>query len=65
MALLPQMEILRENNSDEVSYLRMVLFNDWSARDIQKWEYVPLDHFWQRILPLQFPWIAMPDVRAI
>ena len=28
----------------------MVLFNDWSARDIQKWEYVPLGlrfHFGQ------------------
>ncbi len=23
----------------------MVLFNDWSARDIQKWEYVPLGRF--------------------
>jgi fumarylacetoacetase len=23
----------------------MVLLNDWSARDIQKWEYVPLGHF--------------------
>jgi fumarylacetoacetase len=23
----------------------MMIFNDWSARDIQSWEYVPLDHF--------------------
>jgi fumarylacetoacetase len=23
----------------------MVLLNDWSARDIQKWEYVPLGPF--------------------
>ncbi|MGA5989022.1 fumarylacetoacetate hydrolase family protein, partial [Escherichia coli] len=23
----------------------MVLFNDWSARDIQQWEYVPLGPF--------------------
>ena len=23
----------------------MVLMNDWSARDIQKWEYVPLGPF--------------------
>ena len=23
----------------------LVLFNDWSARDIQKWEYVPLGPF--------------------
>ena len=28
----------------------MVLFNDWSARDIQKWEYVPLGPFLGRIL---------------
>lgn len=26
----------------------MVLFNDWSARDIQKWEYVPLGPFCQK-----------------
>lgn len=27
-----------------------VLFNDWSARDIQAWEYVPLVHSLGRIL---------------
>ncbi len=27
------------------SIFGMVLFNDWSARDIQKWEYVPLGPF--------------------
>uniref|UniRef100_A0A667H1S9 Fumarylacetoacetase n=1 Tax=Lynx canadensis TaxID=61383 RepID=A0A667H1S9_LYNCA len=29
----------------------MVLMNDWSARDIQKWEYVPLGRSWGRRSP--------------
>ncbi len=34
------------NTSEAEEYLfGMVLFNDWSARDIQKWEYVPLGPF--------------------
>ena len=28
------------------------LVNDWSARDIQAWEYQPLGPFWQRVLRL-------------
>lgn len=28
----------------EDSIFGLVLMNDWSARDVQKWEYVPLDH---------------------
>ena len=32
----------------------MVLMNDWSARDIQKWEYVPLGPFGAKILQQQF-----------
>lgn len=32
-----------ENAEDHI--FGMVLFNDWSARDIQKWEYVPLGPF--------------------
>ena len=31
------------------------LLNDWSARDIQSWEYQPLGPFLARILPPQFP----------
>jgi fumarylacetoacetase len=31
-------------NADDYIF-GMVLFNDWSARDIQKWEYVPLGPF--------------------
>ena len=35
-------QITTENAMDHI--FGMVLFNDWSARDIQKWEYVPLGH---------------------
>jgi fumarylacetoacetase len=40
----------------------MVLLNDWSARDIQKWEYVPLGPFLllKTLLP-QFSWIITMD----
>jgi len=39
----------------------LVLVNDWSARDIQKWEYQPLGRFWPRTSPPRFrrgwsPW---------
>jgi fumarylacetoacetase len=34
------------NTADAENYIfGKVLFNDWSARDIQKWEYVPLGPF--------------------
>jgi fumarylacetoacetase len=34
------------STADAAEYIfGMVLFNDWSARDIQKWEYVPLGPF--------------------
>jgi fumarylacetoacetase len=34
------------NTADAENYIfGQVLFNDWSARDIQKWEYVPLGPF--------------------
>ena len=36
-------QITTENAMDHI--FGMVLFNDWSARDIQKWEYVPLGPF--------------------
>ena len=36
----------RVTTSEAKEYIfGMVLFNDWSARDIQKWEYVPLGPF--------------------
>ena len=33
----------------------MVLMNDWSARDIQKWEYVPLGNFLFTVLQKKIP----------
>lgn len=37
-------ESISTANADDYIF-GMVLFNDWSARDIQKWEYVPLGPF--------------------
>jgi len=40
----------------------MCLFNDWSARDIQKWEYVPLGPFLAKNFASSMsPWIVMLD----
>ena len=33
-----------------------VILNDWSARDIQKWEYVPLGPFLAKILEMTIYW---------
>ena len=43
----------------------MVLLNDWSARDIQKWEYVPLGPFNAKTFASQIsPWIVTLDALA-
>lgn len=40
----------------------MVLFNDWSARDIQKWEYVPLGPFLgKNFASSSSPWVVTLD----
>jgi fumarylacetoacetase len=40
----------------------MVIFNDWSARDIQKWEYVPLGPFLGKSFASSIsPWIVTMD----
>ncbi|RKN81487.1 fumarylacetoacetase [Ulvibacterium marinum] len=40
----------------------LVLFNDWSARDIQKWEYVPLGPFLAKNFASTIsPWIVTLD----
>ncbi len=40
----------------------MVLFNDWSARDIQRWEYVPLGPFLGKNFASSIsPWIVTLD----
>lgn len=36
-----------------------VLLNDWSARDIQKWEYVPLGPFVSKSFATSIsPWVV-------
>ena len=43
----------------------MVLFNDWSARDIQKWEYVPLGPFLGKSFASSIsPWIVTMEALA-
>lgn len=42
-----------------------VLFNDWSARDIQKWEYVPLGPFLAKSFASSIsPWVVTMDALA-
>ncbi len=46
-----------ENAEDHI--FGMVLFNDWSARDIQKWEYVPLGPFLSKNFASSIaPWVV-------
>ncbi|MCF8465113.1 MAG: fumarylacetoacetase [Flavobacteriales bacterium] len=43
----------------------MVIFNDWSARDIQKWEYVPLGPFLAKNFGSSIsPWIVTMEALA-
>ncbi len=43
----------------------MVLVNDWSARDIQKWEYVPLGPFLSKNFATSVsPWVVTMDALA-
>lgn len=43
----------------------LVLVNDWSARDIQKWEYVPLGPFLAKNLATSIsPWVVPLDALA-
>ncbi len=48
------------STSDAEDYIfGLVLFNDWSARDIQKWEYVPLGPFLAKNFASHIsPWIV-------
>lgn len=40
----------------------LVLMNDWSARDIQKWEYVPLGPFTAKNFATTIsPWVVTMD----
>jgi len=57
--------IMGENipvNEAEDYIFGMVLLNDWSARDIQKWEYVPLGPFLAKNFASSIsPWIVTLD----
>lgn len=49
-------------NEAEDYIFGMVVFNDWSARDIQKWEYVPLGPFLAKNFASSIsPWIVTID----
>ncbi len=49
-------------NEAEDYIFGMVLFNDWSARDIQKWEYIPLGPFLSKNFASSMsPWIVTMD----
>lgn len=49
-------------NEAEEYIFGMVVFNDWSARDIQKWEYVPLGPFLGKNFASSIsPWIVTLD----
>lgn len=51
-------------STDEASdyIFGMVLFNDWSARDIQKWEYIPLGPFLgKNFASSSSPWVVTLD----
>lgn len=52
-------------NDAESHIFGMVLFNDWSARDIQKWEYVPLGPFLGKSFASSIsPWIVTMEALA-
>src|SRR6201996_1413311 len=51
-------EMLTETQAEEVIF-GFVLLNDWSARDIQQWEYVPLGPFQAKAFATSIsPWIV-------
>ncbi|WP_369769259.1 fumarylacetoacetase [Flavobacterium sp. WC2416] len=54
-------EIIPINEAEDYIF-GMVLLNDWSARDIQKWEYVPLGPFLAKNFASSIsPWIVTMD----
>jgi fumarylacetoacetase len=54
----PMGEMLSEAQAEEMIF-GFVLLNDWSARDIQQWEYVPLGPFQAKAFATSIsPWIV-------
>lgn len=55
---------IRVNEADDYIF-GFVLFNDWSARDIQQWEYVPLGPFLGKNFASSIsPWIVTTEALA-
>lgn len=51
-------EMLTERQAEEMIF-GFVLLNDWSARDIQQWEYVPLGPFQAKVFATSIsPWVV-------
>jgi fumarylacetoacetase len=54
----PMGEMLTETQAEEMIF-GFVLLNDWSARDIQQWEYVPLGPFLAKAFATSIsPWVV-------
>jgi fumarylacetoacetase len=54
----PMGEMLTEQQAEEMIF-GFVLLNDWSARDIQQWEYVPLGPFQAKAFATSIsPWVV-------
>ena len=54
----PMGEMLTERQAEEMIF-GFVILNDWSARDIQQWEYVPLGPFQAKAFATSIsPWIV-------
>ncbi|MGY3584147.1 fumarylacetoacetase [Bradyrhizobium sp. USDA 4341] len=54
----PMGEILTEKQAEEMIF-GFVILNDWSARDIQQWEYVPLGPFQAKAFATSIsPWVV-------
>jgi len=57
----PMGESISTSEADDYIF-GMVIFNDWSARDIQKWEYIPLGPFLGKNFASSIsPWIVTLD----
>ena len=57
----PMGESISTSEADDFIF-GMVIFNDWSARDIQKWEYIPLGPFLGKNFASSIsPWIVTLD----
>jgi fumarylacetoacetase len=54
---------IREEAVEAEDFIQgLMIFNDWSARDIQKWEYVPLGPFLGKNFASSIsPWIVDLD----